>query len=120
MTPAFSVRTTPHYERLARRLNRHQDFGARQVQAIGILIADPRALPIPLRHQWKGSRASLLWPPSRGHLRLASAASLLDHDVGAGEDGERERDAEVTRSLQVHGEKRMAYFHREVAGPGAA
>lgn len=51
MTPAFSVHTTPHYERLARKLLKsHPDFHALQARACGILQTDPynrsRAYPI--------------------------------------------------------------------------
>ena len=42
MTPRFSVRTTPHYERLALRLlKRHPEFGGFQERAVSILAADP-------------------------------------------------------------------------------
>lgn len=42
MTPPFLVRTTPHYERLARKLLRqHPDFSPIQERAIAILGADP-------------------------------------------------------------------------------
>ena len=42
MTPRFSARTTPHYERLARRLlKRHPEFRGLQERAVGILAADP-------------------------------------------------------------------------------
>ncbi len=40
--PPFSVRTTPHFERLARALRkRHPEFHALQNRAIKILTADP-------------------------------------------------------------------------------
>jgi hypothetical protein len=42
MTPPFLVRTTPHYERLARKLLRqHPDFSPIQERALAILGADP-------------------------------------------------------------------------------
>src|SRR5437667_9671569 len=42
MTPPFLVRTTPHYERLARRLLReHPDFSPIQQRAVAILGTDP-------------------------------------------------------------------------------
>jgi hypothetical protein len=42
MTPRFSVRTTPHYERLARRLlKRHSELRTLQERAVRILGADP-------------------------------------------------------------------------------
>ena len=42
MTPSFSVRTTPHYDRLAWKLHRrHREFLALQERAIDILQADP-------------------------------------------------------------------------------
>jgi mRNA-degrading endonuclease RelE of RelBE toxin-antitoxin system len=42
MTGTFVVRTTPHYERLARDLARtHTEFLARQKEAVQILGADP-------------------------------------------------------------------------------
>lgn len=42
MTPPFSVRTTPHYERLARKLRTgHPKFDALQERAFEILRADP-------------------------------------------------------------------------------
>lgn len=42
MTPRFSVRTTPRFERLARALQRdHPEFPALQARAVEILTADP-------------------------------------------------------------------------------
>ena len=42
MTPRFAVRTTPHYERLTRRLlKRHPEFRGLQERAVGILATDP-------------------------------------------------------------------------------
>ncbi len=42
MTPSFSVRTTPHFDRLARSLNRrHSEFADRLAEALGILATDP-------------------------------------------------------------------------------
>ena len=42
MTPPFLVRTTPHYERLARKLLRqHPDFSPIQERALAILGVDP-------------------------------------------------------------------------------
>ena len=42
MTPPFLVRTTPHYERLARKLWRqHPDFAPIQERAVAILGTDP-------------------------------------------------------------------------------
>ena len=42
MTPAFSVRTDAHFERLARSLRKgHPDFTDRFAEAIAILAADP-------------------------------------------------------------------------------
>jgi hypothetical protein len=42
MTPPFLVRTTPHYERLARKLLRqHPEFSPIQERALAILGADP-------------------------------------------------------------------------------
>jgi hypothetical protein len=42
MTPPFSVRTTPHFERLARALRRtHHESGTLQERAVEILSADP-------------------------------------------------------------------------------
>ncbi len=42
MTPPFSTRTTPHFERLARALHRgHPEFQAIQGRAVEILRADP-------------------------------------------------------------------------------
>ncbi len=42
MTPPFSVRITPHYERLVRRLLRgHPELGGLQKRALTILAADP-------------------------------------------------------------------------------
>ena len=42
MTVAFSVRTTPRYERQARHLARgHADFPARQEEAVELLRGDP-------------------------------------------------------------------------------
>lgn len=42
MTPPFSVRTTPHFDRLAHALQkRHPDFADRYAQALEILKADP-------------------------------------------------------------------------------
>lgn len=42
MTPPFSVRTTPHYERLSLRLFRtHPEFGALEQRAKEILSTDP-------------------------------------------------------------------------------
>ncbi len=42
MTPRFIVGATPHYDRLARRLNRlHPEFDALEVRARGILELDP-------------------------------------------------------------------------------
>ncbi len=42
MTPPFSVRTTPRFERLARGLHkRHPEFHALQDRAVEILKADP-------------------------------------------------------------------------------
>jgi mRNA-degrading endonuclease RelE of RelBE toxin-antitoxin system len=43
MTPPFSVRTTPHFERLARvLLKRHPEFRSLQERAVAILKADPK------------------------------------------------------------------------------
>ena len=42
MTPRFAVRTTPHYERLTRRLLKgHPEFRGLQERAVGILATDP-------------------------------------------------------------------------------
>ena len=42
MTARFSVRSTPHYERLARSLlKRHPEFRGRQERAVNVLAADP-------------------------------------------------------------------------------
>ena len=42
MTPSFSVRTTPRFERLAQALLKaHQEFRALQTRATEILAADP-------------------------------------------------------------------------------
>jgi hypothetical protein len=42
MTPPFLVRTSPHYERLSRKLLRqHPDFSPIQERAVAILGADP-------------------------------------------------------------------------------
>jgi mRNA-degrading endonuclease RelE of RelBE toxin-antitoxin system len=42
MTPSFSVRTTPHFDRLMRRLSRgHADLAARFADALAILGSDP-------------------------------------------------------------------------------
>jgi hypothetical protein len=42
MTPRFSVRTTPHYERLVRRLlKQHSELRILQERAVRILAADP-------------------------------------------------------------------------------
>jgi hypothetical protein len=42
MTPPFSVRTTPHFERLARSLHRtHPESGTLHERAVAILSADP-------------------------------------------------------------------------------
>jgi mRNA-degrading endonuclease RelE of RelBE toxin-antitoxin system len=42
MTPAFTVETSPHFERLARRLRRqHSEFTALLREAFGILETDP-------------------------------------------------------------------------------
>ncbi len=42
MTLPFSVRTTPHFERLARSLRRtHHEFGTPYARAVEILSADP-------------------------------------------------------------------------------
>jgi len=51
MTPSFSVRTTPHFDRLARSLRRrYPEFVDRYTEALDILRADPynrtRAYPI--------------------------------------------------------------------------
>ncbi len=42
MTPRFTVRTTPHFERLMRRLSRrHRDLADRYADALQILQDDP-------------------------------------------------------------------------------
>jgi mRNA-degrading endonuclease RelE of RelBE toxin-antitoxin system len=42
MTPRVSVRTTPHFERLMRRLGRHhKDLTSRYEEALNILEQDP-------------------------------------------------------------------------------
>ena len=42
MTPGFIVRTTPHFDRLAKSLRKqHQEFTARYEEAIAILTEDP-------------------------------------------------------------------------------
>jgi len=42
MTPPFSVRTTPHFERLTRSLRRtHHEIGTLHERAVEILSADP-------------------------------------------------------------------------------
>ena len=42
MTPAFSIRTTPRFDRLLKRLNRQQpSLTARFEEALGILKTDP-------------------------------------------------------------------------------
>ena len=42
MTSAFTVRTTPRYERLSNKLHKgHRDFGATEKSAVSILSADP-------------------------------------------------------------------------------
>jgi hypothetical protein len=45
MTPPAAVRTTPHFDRLFRRLaTRHPDLAERYAEAIKILKADPQNL----------------------------------------------------------------------------
>lgn len=42
MTPSFSIRTTPRFDRLARSLNRHHsEFADRYAEALTILGIDP-------------------------------------------------------------------------------
>ena len=42
MTSAFTVHTTPRYERLSNKLQKgHRDFEATEKSAVGILSADP-------------------------------------------------------------------------------
>ena len=42
MTPSFSVHTTPHFDRLMRRLSRqHPDLADRYAEALTILRSDP-------------------------------------------------------------------------------
>ncbi len=42
MTPAFPVRTTPHFDRLMRRLHRHHgDLAGRYAEALETLQTDP-------------------------------------------------------------------------------
>jgi mRNA-degrading endonuclease RelE of RelBE toxin-antitoxin system len=52
MTLSFSVRTTPHFDRLARSLNRHHsEFADRYAEALSILGKDPynRSRSSPIR-----------------------------------------------------------------------
>lgn len=45
MTPRFSVHTTPHFDRLLKKLSKHHpDLAGRYAEAIEILKADPQHL----------------------------------------------------------------------------
>ena len=73
MTPPFLVRTTPHYERLARRLLReHPDFSPIQQRAVAILGTDP--LNRTRAHHIKSSRGSPATTASGGSASHAGGS----------------------------------------------
>ena len=103
MTPSFSIRTTPRFERLARSLLKaHAEFRAFQDQAREILQSDPYnrsrshpikklegvrpggrtvsappgTLPVPLRHLGSGGRSQLLWTTPRSLSLICLSAAI--------------------------------------------
>jgi mRNA-degrading endonuclease RelE of RelBE toxin-antitoxin system len=81
MTPRFSVRTAPAFDRLARRLaGEHPEFLQLYAQAIGILVADPHN--VGRRHnilKLKGVR------PGDGAYRLRLGRFRFRYDIASRE-----------------------------------
>lgn len=77
MTPPFSVRATPQYDRLARRLlRRHPEFDALEARAREILEADPTSLS--RRSQTKKLGDT---PAGEGRWRLALGRFRFRYDI---------------------------------------
>lgn len=77
MSSPFVVRTTPHYERLARSLARaHPDFVAHQAEVIEILRQDP------LNLSWHHNILKLHGvPPGEGQYRLRLRRFRFRYDL---------------------------------------
>ena len=77
MTPRFSVRTTPHYERLVRPLlKQHAELRTLQERALRVLAADP--------HNQTGAhhiRKLVAVPVGEGQWRLALGRFRFRYDV---------------------------------------
>lgn len=77
MTPPFSVHTTPHFDRLFKKLTRqHSDLGDRYAEALEILTGDPHNLS--RRHQiqkLEGMR------PGEGEYRLRLGRWRFRYDI---------------------------------------
>ena len=77
MTPPFSVRATPHYDRLARRLLRqHPEFDALETRAREILEVDPRN-----RTQRYHIKKIVDVPAGEGEWRLALGRFRFRYDI---------------------------------------
>ena len=77
MTPPFSVRATPHYDRLARRrLRQHPEFDALEARAREILDADPHNST--RRYHIKKLENV---PPGQGQWRLTLGRFRFRYDI---------------------------------------
>lgn len=77
MTPPFSVRATPHYDRLARRLARqHPDFHVLEGRTREILETDP------INHTRQYNIKKLVGvPPGEGQWRLSLGRFRFRYDI---------------------------------------
>lgn len=77
MTPLFSVRATPHYDRLARRLTRqHPDFDVLEGRTREILETDPT------NHTGQYHIKKLVGvPPGEGQWRLSLGRFRFRYDI---------------------------------------
>jgi|ERR687888_2669911 hypothetical protein len=77
MTPDFIVRTTPHFDRLAKRLRKqHQEFTDRYEKAVSILRKDPYNRT--RRYQIKKLENV---PPGEGEYRLRLRRFRFRYDI---------------------------------------
>jgi hypothetical protein len=77
MSPPFSVRTTPRFERLARYLLRgHPEFSALLDSALNILVADPYN-----RSQAHHIRKLVAVPAGEGQWRLSLSRYRFRYDI---------------------------------------
>ena len=88
MTPPFSIRTTPRFERLARSLlQSHPELRSLQERAFNILKADPhnRSRAHNIKKLVGGSISEGQWRPSLGRFRFRydiSGSEVVMHYCG--------------------------------------